>query len=219
MALRAPSILFLLILSGCTIAYIGRGVFHEVEEGETLWGICRVYGADFREVVEINGIRDPSKLRAGRRIFIPRATRVKRAVAARTDAGTENRRRGGDGGKPRRPKVEGAKKLLWPVRGTVVASFGSSPGMEGKGIEIRAPRGSPVAAAMDGLVVYSDDAMSGYGNIIIIKHGGGLYTVYAYNETNLVETGERVRRGEVIARVGRSAKTGDHRLHFEVRQG
>lgn len=84
------------------------------------------------------------------------------------------------------------------------------------GLDLRAPAGTPVYASADGVVVES--AVAGaYGNRIVIDHGAGLRSLYAHHSHNLVAAGQRVRRGQVIATVGRTGNaTGDH-LHFELR--
>ncbi len=109
--------------------------------------------------------------------------------------------------------------LAWPIAGGVVSSgFGTRNGAPHEGIDIAAPEGTDVLAAAAGVVVYSG-RMSGYGNIVIVKHEDGLLTVYAHNSRNLVRAGDRLRRGETLARVGQTGRaTGSH-LHFEVRKG
>jgi murein DD-endopeptidase MepM/ murein hydrolase activator NlpD len=86
-------------------------------------------------------------------------------------------------------------------------------------VDILAPEGTPVRAARDGIVVYSDNQLSGYGNLVIIDHGNNLATVYGHNSVNLVRLGASVRRGTVIARVGQTGNASTPHLHFEVRRG
>ncbi|MDQ6951226.1 MAG: M23 family metallopeptidase [Mariprofundales bacterium] len=87
------------------------------------------------------------------------------------------------------------------------------------GIDIGVKIGTPVTAAAAGTVVYSDHRLTGYGNLIIIRHSRDLFTAYAHNQRNLVRRGDRVRSGQIIAKVGSTGhSTGPH-LHFEVRRG
>jgi murein DD-endopeptidase MepM/ murein hydrolase activator NlpD len=84
------------------------------------------------------------------------------------------------------------------------------------GLDLRAPAGTPVHAAADGVVLASGTA-GAYGWRVIVDHGAGLHSLYAHHSRNLVVAGQRVRRGQVIALVGRTGNaTGDH-LHFELR--
>ena len=97
--------------------------------------------------------------------------------------------------------------------------FGSRHGRLHAGVDISAPQGADVLASRDGTVVYSGSRFRGYGNVVMIDHGDGFLTVYAHNSKNLVQMGERVARGQVIARVGATGNaTGSH-CHFEIRKG
>lgn len=84
------------------------------------------------------------------------------------------------------------------------------------GIDMRAPMNTPILAAEDGVVTTSG-WMSGYGNTVIIDHGGGISTLYAHNTANLVRVGQFVTRGEQIARAGTTGNSTGSHLHFEVR--
>ena len=85
-----------------------------------------------------------------------------------------------------------------------------------KGVDLTAPKGTDVFAAMDGQVVASGK-QKGYGNYVILDHGNGVVTLYGHHNKNFVTAGEIVRRGQKIAEVGRTGNaTGPH-LHFELR--
>lgn len=83
------------------------------------------------------------------------------------------------------------------------------------GIDFNGPRGSPIHAVADGVVVFSG-RRPGYGNTVEIDHGNGYRTRYAHNEHNLVKVGDRVRAGDMIATMGRSGRATGVHLHFEV---
>ncbi|MBX7145317.1 MAG: M23 family metallopeptidase [Oligoflexia bacterium] len=108
-------------------------------------------------------------------------------------------------------------RLLWPVRGAELSSrFGDRWLSFHEGIDLSAPEGTPIYAAHDGIVVYSDDSIRGYGNVIVLR-AEGLLTVYAHNRRNKVSKGQSVHRGDKIAEVGKTGKaTGPH-CHFETR--
>ena len=86
------------------------------------------------------------------------------------------------------------------------------------GIDIGADEGADVIAARGGLVVYSDDGLTGYGNAVMILHEDGFTTFYAHCYETLVFPGQRVRRGQRIARVGMTGFAPAPHLHFEWRQ-
>lgn len=110
----------------------------------------------------------------------------------------------------------------WPLGGNLTSTFGwrVSPFNFRKetyhnGLDIAAPRGSLIRAAADGIVIYSDWAPI-YGRLIKIKHQNGLITWYGHNAKLLVEKGNKVTKGQVIAKVGSSGhSTGPH-LHYLV---
>jgi murein DD-endopeptidase MepM/ murein hydrolase activator NlpD len=108
--------------------------------------------------------------------------------------------------------------LAWPLKGVLYGRYGVRAGRRHDGIDIAAPEGTQVAAAAAGTVIYAGE-QSGYGAIVIVRHESGLVTLYAHNSRLLVGEGDRVRRGEPIARVGQTGRTTGPHLHFEVREG
>ena len=126
--------------------------------------------------------------------------------------------------KPAAPRQEAEAPhgggFMWPVRGPIVEGFGAGPnGTRNEGINIAAPRGAPVRAADAGVVAYVGNELRGYGNLILIKHPQGWISAYAHCGTVLVRRGERVRRGQVIARIGATGDVKEPQLHFELRHG
>jgi lipoprotein NlpD len=112
----------------------------------------------------------------------------------------------------------GDAPLAWPLEGVLYGRYGVRAGRRHDGIDIAAPEGTSVRAAAAGLVIYAGE-QAGYGALVIVRHEGGLVTLYAHNSRLLVAEGERVRRGEPIARVGQTGRTTGPHLHFEVREG
>jgi murein DD-endopeptidase MepM/ murein hydrolase activator NlpD len=111
-------------------------------------------------------------------------------------------------------------RFPWPVRGHVLAGYGvSSSGSHNDGINIAAPRGTPVAAVDAGTVAYAGNELRGYGNLVLIKHASGWITAYAHCEELLVKRGDNVSRGQAIAKVGATGGVSEPQLHFELRRG
>jgi murein DD-endopeptidase MepM/ murein hydrolase activator NlpD len=104
----------------------------------------------------------------------------------------------------------------WPVSGPVTSPFGWRWGRLHEGIDIAVPSGTPVHASAAGTVIYAS-WMDGYGNFVIVDHGGGIATAYGHNTSVAVAVGQSVAQGEVIAYSGSTGhSTGPH-VHFEVR--
>ncbi|BFT29079.1 murein hydrolase activator NlpD [Alteromonas sp. D210916BOD_24] len=110
---------------------------------------------------------------------------------------------------------EKVQKWVWPADGKLTDTF-SRAESGNKGIDIAGTRGSSVVAAANGKVVYSGNALRGYGNLVIIKHTDTFLSAYAYNDTILVKEREWVSAGQKIATMGNSG-TDSVKLHFEVR--
>lgn len=109
--------------------------------------------------------------------------------------------------------------FIYPVQGRIICWFSDDARDLHKGIDIAAPEGTPVVSARTGKVIYSGDKIPGYGNLIIIDHGDGFATLYANNRRNLVtRINQHVKRGDVIAFVGRASRSESPHLHFEIRK-
>jgi murein DD-endopeptidase MepM/ murein hydrolase activator NlpD len=111
-----------------------------------------------------------------------------------------------------RPSSSG---LIWPVNGPVTSPFGMRWGRMHEGIDIGAPYGTPIRAAASGVVIYAG-WMSGYGNLTVIDHGGGLATAYGH-QSSIAVSGGSVSQGQVIGYVGCTGHCFGPHLHFEVR--
>src|SRR5262249_40164527 len=108
--------------------------------------------------------------------------------------------------------------FAWPVEGPITSPFGRRRSGWHRGIDIKADRGVPSVASSAGVVVASGYE-SRYGRVVKIEHPLGFVSVYAHNDENMVEIGDRVFAGQRIAVVGRTGRATAHHLHFEIRQG
>ena len=115
--------------------------------------------------------------------------------------------------------VAGNVAFAWPVSGQVIAGFGTARnGERNDGINIAASRNAPIRAAASGTVNYAD-SLSGYGNLVLIKHSNGFVTAYAHADRLLVARGDFVVKGQVIGYAGQTGDVSSTQLHFEIRNG
>jgi len=239
MALRLLYLLVLLALPACYKTVVLQtpvsksDAIYQVRAGDTLYSVSKRYGTDYRTLARRNHLHYPYTIYTGQRLYlrgiaprpsyIPLPKRYKKAVRGRSVKGkkipghgvVESRRHKGAS----RVSHRRAVRLYWPVRGKVTGKFGRRHGRPHDGIDISVPEGTPVRAAADGDVVYSSRRLTGYGNLIIIRHTHDMFTAYAHNQSNLVRRGAHVKRGEIIARAGRTGRASGPHLHFEVRRG
>ena len=129
---------------------------------------------------------------------------------------------------PKREKVAAAasapagdtSKLRWPASGKVIAGFGARPdGTHNDGINLSVPLGTEVHAAESGVVAYAGSELKGYGNLVLVRHDNGWVTAYAHNDELLVKRGDKVARGQVIGKAGKTGTVDQPQVHFELRQG
>lgn len=216
-ALLSISFLFPLFFSSCATfrsspsRHTGPGIYHTVQRGENLFRIGKAYDMTHQELARINHIQDLNQLRVGEKIFIPGATR-QLPVEIITPLTVSFKR-----AIPSEPRDGSRPVILWPVSGTVTSGFGARGESFHDGIDISVPEGAPVHAVESGEVIYSDQ-LRGYGNMIILRHAGGIVSVYAHNRSNRVAEGRTVARGETIAEVGSTGRATAPHLHFEIRR-
>ena len=132
--------------------------------------------------------------------------------------------------KSRKPQTVAMKKsrkkgavssaFRWPVRGRIIGKFGPrTDGTHNDGINLAVPNGTKVKAAEEGVVAYAGSELEGYGNLVLIRHSNDWVSAYAHNDRLMVKRGEKIRRGQVIARAGTSGSVEVPQVHFELRKG
>jgi murein DD-endopeptidase MepM/ murein hydrolase activator NlpD len=159
--------------------------------------------------------RTLSSIRVDKSEFIAEAAALARVSAA---LGARIRSAQGVSGPTSAPgdRTPSASGFVWPTTGPVTSGFGWRWGRMHEGVDIGAPTGTPIVAAAAGTVIVSG-WMGGYGNLVVIDHGGGLATAYAHQSSIAAGVGQAVAQGQVIGYVGSTGhSTGPH-LHFEVR--
>lgn len=122
-----------------------------------------------------------------------------------------------------KPPVKSAaisNKFLMPVQGKIISNFGAKKdGQHNDGINIKAERGTIVKAAQSGEVVFANDNLRSYGNLILIRHDNNFMTAYAHLDQIIVKEGDRVTRGQSLGSVGSTGNVVTPQLHFEIRHG
>ena len=113
-------------------------------------------------------------------------------------------------------------KMLWPVVGKISSPFGCWRGThKHAGIDIPMPAGTPIRAARSGVVEITGNnstmGFRGYGNFVMLDHGGGLKTFYAHCQSVAVSKGQKVMQGQIVGYVGSTGRSTANHLHFEVR--
>jgi len=202
---------------------------YKVRPGDTLYSIARRLGLDYHLLARRNRLSYPYTIYVGQELHLAGTAPMPgnlpgvRDVATASPPQVTSSRSSANRSAVKAPPVSTTSGKVpgftWPLRGTITSGFGSRGGRMHDGIDIGAKEGTPITAAADGEVVYSDHRLSGYGNLIILRHSGNVFTAYAHNQRNLVRKGERVKRGDTIARVGQTGRASGPHLHFEVRRG
>ncbi len=205
-----------------------------VKRGDTLYSIAFRNGLNVNDVAAWNGLVPPYTIYPGQRLrlrpsrpTLPAATATTSTAApasiATSNATTGNVATGnvaaGSTSAATLPAVPAlpaaAFAWRWPTDGSVIAHFASGDPTR-QGVDIAGKQGQPVRAAADGVVVYSGAGLVGYGELIIIKHDEHWLSAYGHNRARLVNEGQRVKVGDVIAEMGHSGASRDM-LHFEIR--
>ena len=222
---------------------------HLVRKGETVYAVSKRYDVSIAELVRLNGIDPSLTIVIGQMLLLPDPQEPEPRTAPKPPARTAAIRGADGGTAPQagrkeprgapqvalappkrvvlppttdipRPKSFSGKDFLWPIAGKVISRFGAKgKGLHNDGINIAAPRGTPVRAAQNGVVAYYGNELRGFGNLVLIKHARGYMTAYAHNSSGLVKRGQRVAKGQVIAKVGSSGNVSGPQLHFEIRKG
>lgn len=181
------------------------GIVHKVREGDSVQSIAKKYRTDAQKIVNFpfNDFTDLDTfaLDVGQIVIVP------------------------DGIQPEAPPIAvvlphigaqplGTGKLLWPTNGVIT----QYPIWYHMAYDIANPSLPGIIAADSGVVVIPGYMRYGYGNYILVEHGGGFSTLYAHLSEIYVKTGDKVARGQVIGRLGSTGRSTGPHLHFETRQ-
>jgi len=185
------------------------GVLHTVASGDTILALANKYEIDADEIVDYNNLPDSHSLSIGQKLIIPDGY-----IAPQTAPTIGSGTRIAD--EPAPPSITGSGSgLLWPTATKHISQYfrwGHT------GIDIDNRSRPPIYAAQSGTVEFAG-RLGGYGNLLIVNHGGGLQTYYAHLEKFYVGQGEAVTKGDAIAKMGSTGRSTGPHLHFEVRKG
>lgn len=172
-----------------------RGAYHIVQEGETLESIAKTYGVDPAVIVAypLNALREPVVLQVGQKLVIPGGRKDVRLP---------------------KPPLSPDYPFAWPLWGEISQGYKSGH----PAIDIAGPYDTPVYAARAGRVIFSGFSNVGYGYMVILDHGDGLTSLYGHLKGDYVAVGQRVKRGEMIGRLGSTGNSTGPHLHFEIRR-
>ena len=255
---------------------IDSGRTHTVTVGDTIYNISQRYGVSTSDLMQLNGVVDPTTLRIGQVLHLPRQTKdpvtatavegvrvhrfetmapistatvvspagthasaepsitapvvtaqeraaktvetvkseavsAKESVKSAVETKTEVVQNAVKEAAAAAAVIPGTR-LIWPARGDVLSTFAQN----GKGIDIGGAQGSVVVAAGAGQVLFVGDGVTGYGNLVIVKHSPTLVTAYGHNSKVVVKPCDQVKAGQKIAEMGSSAAP-RVQLRFEVR--
>ncbi|MFT4808708.1 MAG: lipoprotein NlpD [Paraglaciecola sp.] len=208
---------------------------YRVKTGDTLYSIAWYSGNDYRDLAIINNISSPYQIRPGQLLTLVEIPKLIRPKANKSTGQTskiiinqsvdpskkqaygesEQNINKGPIGSTIGQFPDRVKSWHWPSIETVSRDF-SAKEQGNKGLDFSGKLGLPILAAADGKVVYTGDALRGFGKLVIIKHSDAYLTAYAHNDNMLVKEQQWVTAGQKIATMGRSG-TDKVKLHFEVR--
>ena len=202
-----------------------------VLEGDSLYNIAWEHGLDYREVALWNRLSPPYHVTPGQKIRLDSNRKsehstgdesqsivqplVNKQIRAQPLTEKDHKYSNNSSKQPLTNVWETHGRVwLWPSAGRVISEFSEAKG--NNGIDIEGIEGSPVIAAAAGKIVYAGSGLRGYGLLLILKHDENFLSAYAHNSSLVVEEGDFVQPGQVIAHMG---STGAEmvKLHFEIR--
>lgn len=208
---------------------------YTVKPQDSLYTVSKTFNVSLTELTRVNSVQAPYIIHPGDTLRLPSVrpdmiapgdkpaavatTRVSATRAEIRPAPRSVQNKARSRSQTKVPK-RSSSKFQWPVNGRVISSYGPKKGgLHNDGINILAPRHTPVMAAENGVVVYADDQLRGFGNLILVRHDDRWMTAYAHLQNISIQKGQTVKRGQTIGTVGSTGQVDRPQLHFEVRRG
>lgn len=195
------------------------GVAHDVTRGQTLGSIAKLYDVSEQDILKANGISNPNQIAIGAKLIIPGASQLasNNTIAKRTtsqiSASAEKLKSIITKDRNSSAATAAAGRMAWPTTGHRITQYYS---WRHTGLDVADKVGTPIYAAEAGVVQSVGYNRGGYGNQIIISHGGGITTRYAHLSAFDVRVGQKVTKGQYIAAMGSTGRSTGPHLHFEV---
>jgi murein DD-endopeptidase MepM/ murein hydrolase activator NlpD len=222
----------------------GAVAVYVVNDKDTVASISKRYGVPEQTIIDRNNLKAPYTLKPGQNLQLPGARFVAdKAGEAPTQVASDARGpvkrealapppgARSEAAPPSPAALEAEKqqvtvpatppvRMAWPLNGKVIAPYGTAAGgQKNDGIDIQASVGETVKAADAGEVIYAGSDVAHLGNLLLVRHPNGYITAYGNNEALSVKKGDKVTKGQAIAKAGQSGGVASPRLHFEVRRG
>jgi lipoprotein NlpD len=198
-----------------------------VEKGDSLLLIAKKTNTKFGDLIKINNLSKPYNVYVGQKIYLNGNNIAKKSS-------TEQKIEQKSSPIPQQPQrtvvannnngvvvvKNVSNDFLWPLNGVVLKNFGdNNNGKFFDGIIIKGSKGEAIKSADDGEVVYVGNELKDLGNIVIIKHKNNWLTIYGYCDSVNIKIKDAVKKGEVIASVGKTGSASDYQLYFAIRRG
>lgn len=191
-----------------------NGFLYKVKSGDTIGRLAQVYDTTAQEIIDVNNLSSAGTIAIGRELIIPGTKVIARTPVKSTTPSSysaiEVIKDIISSDKP----IVSSNKMVWPTVGNRITQYFS---WKHNGLDIGNKVGTPIYAADAGVVEVSQGGWNGgYGNTILLNHGGGKKTRYGHASKLLVKKGEEVEKGQLIALMGSTGRSTGSHLHFEV---
>ncbi|MEA1973339.1 MAG: peptidoglycan DD-metalloendopeptidase family protein [Candidatus Cloacimonadota bacterium] len=190
--------------------------FHIIRFGDNLTKISKKYNLSISNLKKYNNLKTDIII-AGNKLYLKPNKNLKKKLPSPKHSKSSSKSKVEKKEKINQ-NLSNLKKVYLPVKGTVTSEFGMRNGRPHKGIDISNKIGTPIHAALDGIVAYTGE-QKGYGKVVILKHKNNIMTIYAHNHANLVREKDNVKKGQPIATLGNTGRSTGPHLHFEYRLG
>jgi len=165
-----------------------------VKAGETLYSIASQYKVSGAKIITLNNLQAPYRLEVGQKIYLK-----KQSFHNQTES-----------------TAAASPAFIWPVQGRIITGYGENGN---EGVNIAAPKNTPVYATQSGKISYVGNDLEDFGNMVLMTHTDNWRSAYAHLARSNVRQDEEVKRGQVIGYVGHSGSVKTPQVHFELRQG